>query len=367
MNSFDAKAPTGHPLEPDVRLLATLMDHGRGETGLTEFFAQLLRVPAVSQAFLCEVLGLHLPKKALRAVTVVTDDDAASERGVPDISIRAADDLFVLVENKLGASFTANQPHEYLRSLMKWKDSRPSGRAMLVVQVPDARVRAVTEETWRLLEDRLAGLPRTDSGYGGVEIRVISWSATGQALADVSVEHPVVSYLLRSFLHLLPLTLESTSRTVTEEYLMKLTDKAVLEALAAAEDVLRDVGKKLQERYEIKTPRNQLDFTYCGFDAYPRLPDGKKDEEKCFSVSLSARFGAKFGVGPLHMSLANGYTKIEALKRAGWQVIPGKEMLAFEWAEYPAMPLQLRAGLKPQKQSEQVIADIEEIRRIALG
>jgi hypothetical protein len=48
-------------------------------------------------------------------------------------------------------------------------------------------------------------------------------------------------------------------------------------------------------------------------------------------------------------------------------VIPGAELVVFEWAEWPTVPLKLRAGLEPVRQAEQIVADIEEIRRIALG
>jgi hypothetical protein len=275
-------------LESDVRLLATLMDCGRGENGLTEFLAALLRTPVIRQSFLSDVLGLRLSEDVLAAATVTSEDEAASAKGVPDISIRAGDDIFVLVENKLGAPFTDNQPHEYVRSLKAWKDERPAGRAMLVVQGPDARMQALTDETWRLLAQKLPGLPRTATSYGGVELRFIKWSETRSVLTRLSVEHPVVSYLLQSFLYVLPIELESTSRIVTEEYMMKLNDKTVLEAVASVEDVLRDVGKKLSERYDVKTERNELNFTFCGFNVHPTLPSGERDKPRTFEVSMSA-------------------------------------------------------------------------------
>jgi len=352
--------------QPDVRLLGTLMDCGRGENGLTEFLANLLRTTAILQAFLGEVLAVRLPEDVLGTATVTSEDEAACENGVPDVAIRVGDDLFVLIENKLGAPFTLNQPHEYLQSLKVWKDTRASGHAMLVIQGPDARIPALTEETWRLLGDRLPGLPRTATSYGGVEVRVVSWSDTRRALEGLSIEHPVVSYLLQSFLHLLPIVLESTSRIVTQEHLMRLNDKTVLDAVAAAEDVLSDVGTKLREKYEVKTERYELDFTFCGFCVYPRRPDGKRDEPQMFSVSLSARFGSQFCVSPLSMSLGPAYTRLDALVRAGWQVIPGADLARFGWDEVPTVPLKLTAGLEPVRQAEQIIAAIEEVRRIAL-
>jgi len=176
-----------------------------------------------------------------------------------------------------------------------------------------------------------------------------------------------VSYLLKSFLYVLPIVVESTSRMVTEEYLMKLNDRTVLEAVASAEDVLHDVGTKLRERYEVKTDRYDLDFTYSGFTVYPRLPDGTRDARRAFSVSFSARFGAHFDVSPLSVSLAPGYERIDVLKEAGWQVVPGGEQARFGWLPWPTIPLKLRTGLEPIRQAEHVVADIEEIRRLASG
>jgi hypothetical protein len=121
-------------LEEDDRFLSTLMDSGRGENGLTEFLAGLLRVPVIRRVFFHSVLGSDVPEQVLASATVVSEDESASGKGVPDVAIRAGDDVFVLVENKLGAPFTDNQPHEYLRSLKVWKDTRASGLAMLVVQ-----------------------------------------------------------------------------------------------------------------------------------------------------------------------------------------------------------------------------------------
>jgi hypothetical protein len=353
------------PLERDVRLLAALMDVGRGENGLTEFLASLLRHPLMMRAFLTDVLGLHVSQDLLATTIVSSEDDRASLKGVPDISIRAGDALFVLVENKLGAPFTDNQPHEYMRSLQAWKDERPDGRAMLVVQAPDSRIAALTEETWRALGERIPDRPKTGTAHGGVEVRIVSWSDTGKTLAGLSVEEPVASYLLRSFLHLLPIALESTSRVVTEEHLMKLNDKTVLEAFAAVEDVLHDVGVKLRKTYEVKTSKDHLDFTFCGFEVYPRLANGKRDEDANFSVALSARFGARFGVSPLSVTLGAAYDRTDALRQAGWRVIPGADVAVFEWSDLPTVPLKLIAELDPVRQAERVVAEIEEILRIA--
>jgi len=83
-------------------------------------------------------------------------------------------------------------------------------------------------------------------------------------------------------------------------------------------------------------------------------------------VSLSARFGSQFCVSPLSMSLGPAYTRLDALVRAGWQVIPGADLARFGWDEVPTVPLKLTAGLEPVRQAEQIIAAIEEVRRIAL-
>jgi hypothetical protein len=125
-------------LEQDAAFLALLMDSGRGENGLTEFLAGLLRVPPILRAFLHHVIHLHPPDDVLRTATVTSEDEAACEKGVPDISIRSGDDLFVLVENRLGAPFTDNQPHEYVRSLASWKAERPTGTAVTTSTSPSA-------------------------------------------------------------------------------------------------------------------------------------------------------------------------------------------------------------------------------------
>ncbi len=72
-------------------------------------------------------------------------------------------------------------------------------------------------------------------------------------------------------------------------------------------------------------------------------------------------------MSPLSASFGPAYGRFEAVRQAGWRVIPGADLAVFEWLPWPTVPLLLQAGLDPFRQAEQIVTNIEEIRRLALG
>jgi hypothetical protein len=352
------------PLDSDYSFVARLVQAGMGENVLTEFLAGLLRDITIREAFVTGTLGLPVPTEVVSAASVRSEPEDATDRGIPDMELRSGDDLFILVENKLGAPFTANQPHQYMQSLMKWRQAHPHGIACLAIQAPERRLLALQEEAWRILAESFPEAKRSGSSFADVTVRFISWEHTASALKSIELRDPIVEYLCRSFLQILPLGLASVSRIITEEYRMRLSDIQTLEAVASLEDLLRDVRQRMSAAYTIKPSSDTSEFSYQGFEVKLKESDGRGVS---VWVGISARFAARFHVTPLLVHLTGAVVgNMNSVRASGFTVIPRDDVVAGGWDDGPVVCLKVAPDMDPTTQADEVVRQIESIRRRAL-
>ncbi len=349
----------------DPSFLAAAITAGGGEESITQFLAGLLHDKELLAAYLSAVLpeANALPLDAV----VRAEDEDGSEKGVPDISITVDSRLRLLVENKLGAPFTDNQPHEYVKTLATWKRENPAGVAALVLHAPEGRLPHLLGETSARMGSRAAALPQEGESYGGVLVRAMGWSAMERLLAShlATVTDPVFEFLLRSFLYLLRPSAQAVAKPLTKDHIMHLTNRAVLEAITAAEDLLRDVRALLNRSHKSEI---KCEMDGQGVAVWPKNADGKPDKAKEFYVGLYARVAARFGTSPFIVQLTgDDYVNIEAVRASGRRVVEGAELQVFDWVERPIVPIDLLADLDPPEQAKRVANEIEAVRTIALG
>lgn len=351
-------------LVDDPGFIATVISAGSGEESITQYLAGLLRDPGILRAYLGELVP-GLGDVSVDEAVVCAEDEECSERGRPDISIVVGSRLMVIVENKLGAAFTNNQPHEYFNALLKWKREHPSGTAALAIHAPDPRLTLLTQESWERVSR--FGLERDGDSCGGVLVRFVGWSSVERALAAhrSAISEPVLAYLLRSFLHLLPTAVQAVSQPLTKEHVMHLADRTVLEAFANAEDLVWDIRALLNREHKSEI-KSGIDGASIAF--WPKCADGKPDRRKEFYVGLYARVGAKFGISPLLIQLTGeDYINIDAIRQSGRRVVEGNELAVFNWVERPAIPLEVQSDVDPPAQANRLVAEIEAVRKLALG
>jgi hypothetical protein len=99
------------------------------EDARTELLAELIKHPAILRAFLSRI-GQAPPRGALR---ISTRQANVFARGIPDLVLEA-EGFKVIVEDKLGAEFTDNQPKEYLEELVQWRAKTGGDTVALVIQ-----------------------------------------------------------------------------------------------------------------------------------------------------------------------------------------------------------------------------------------
>jgi hypothetical protein len=345
------------PPDDDVSFVDHLIRTGSGENALTEFLCGLLRDPEVRQRFIHEVLDLEVPVEVIASASVRSEPEDATERGVPDLEILSGEELFVLVENKLGAAFTDNQPHRYFESLCAWHARFPNGLACLVIQAPARRLAGLEVEARRLLGEHCGNVLAAE-----VVIRFIPWERSAEILGRIQSPRPVLAYLIRSFVTMLPRHIESVSRPMTKDDVMRLTDSANLEAAAALEDLLRDVRGHLKRKYRLKPSSDETDFGSQGFDVLS--PEGGDGD--ALWVGISHRFGAHFRCSPLLVHLVgDDLGNIDRLREAGHIVVDGGDLQKLDWLDRPAIPVPLTPGLDPANHAAAVVREIEEIWRMA--
>ena len=342
--------------EDDHSFVDHLIRTGSGENAITEFLCGLLRAPLIRRTFLRELLDLNVPDNVVAAAIVESEPGDASARGVPDIQILSGTELFVLVENKLGAGFTNNQPHEYFDALRSWLRENPTGVACLVIQAPARRLASLEVEARSILRHRFG------AGSSPVALRFVSWERCAEVLEGIQVPSAVLAYLVRSFVTMLPRRIESTSRPLTSEDVLRLMSPENLEAVAALEDLLRDVRAALVGRkYALKSSSDEKSFDSQGFEVL-----GDAECRGDLWVGISHRFGARFRCSPLLVQLiGRDLANVEAVKLSGRTVIDGSELISFDWVNRPAIPLTLPSGRTAHEHAETVVLEIEEIRRLA--
>lgn len=320
--------------------LARLLDADTHEDRLTEVFATLLEVPPLGRAFFENVLCARGPREA---PTVHRQYENRDARGVPDLAL-IAPDLFMLIENKLGAAFTVNQPCEYVKEVQA--RSAP-GRGWLVVQVPEKRKATLGLEIEARL--RILGDP------SGCEVHLITWEQTAAAFAAVQLDQPA-AFLRDNFIQLVRRASAEVSAPLTEEHVTTLANPNALAAVAAVEDILRDVFTLAPDR-GLWVSKPYGDFDHYGFDLRPTSDDSARE----LGVCSSFRTGAKLGAGPLFVQLTGlGYDALaqRALAASGATLHAPTEP---SWVPRPIVSLHLQPSLDPPAQAQQVLAQIAAI------
>ena len=334
------------------------------EDAHTEILLDLLQKPRILRRFLEEVL--RIPTGGLTAEdgveirTQVANQDA---RGVPDLHIRRDPHLFVLVENKLKAGFTDNQPGEYMKELRIWKTEHPHGVAALVVQAPEGRLDTLLQHAWGRLARE--GCKDRQGENEGVLLRFVSWQETAKSLSDIDLEEdPATAFIRDGLLDLIPTTERMSSIPLTKEIVSVLTDQASLSALTAMGDALRDVASELKERGEVVGKTSiASDFTYWGFYTQEDVAGIGR-----MWIGAFPRAGVRFGRGPLWMQVS-GETPVGD----GWeQRFELAGIVAHDPSEFPGwggtlVALDLEPDKLPEEQARQLADEIQRVRKIATG
>jgi hypothetical protein len=260
-NHANPVAIPSHSMHPTT-VIARLVFAGP-EDAHTELLAELLRVPDLQRAFCERVLGL--PDRLDQPLNVATQVGNRSAAGFPDLSIEGPG-LHILVESKLGAGLTPNQPGEYMRELAI-RRANSGGRALLALLVPVSRMEHMRVQ----LRNRL-GLPELTGAvaeHHGVGLRLISWAEVAEALRDVQVADPVIAYLRDSFVDLVPRIISYAPVPLTREHIAIVNTQNFALAHVAIADMLDAVRKALKERGEIVAESKGKDLAWGGFTTRP--------------------------------------------------------------------------------------------------
>jgi hypothetical protein len=205
-------------------LFRTLFGPDLHEDQLTEILAAVLQYPEYRLAFCCDVLGLRQVEVDTKT-SVETQPENETAHGQPDVRIPLRKS-FVLVENKLAAGFTPNQPGEYI------KEVKNKHGKFLVIQVPKRRL------AWA----------RSECGDNPL-ICLVTWEQTLLALGKVRARDSVGQYLGESLISLLqnvlpklPYPLQEETMTIlrSPDYWQATTD--LFNLMAALRKVMSDRG-----------------------------------------------------------------------------------------------------------------------------
>lgn len=344
----------------DEPLISTVFARvARAETGedqITEIFATLLTDLAFRRAFIQGVVGLELAPAELAAMRVTTQHENRHAKGYPDVGMEAAARVHILVENKIRAGFTDNQPHEYVLELAGWHARNPAGATCLVIQVPASRCESVAVEAWQ----RLPGAMRDGPLAGrvqGVDLRIVSWAATAEVFRTVTVADPVLAFIRDNFIMLLDDALGEVATIISEDHITMLSNPKTLEAVAAVEDLVRDLAARFRADEQVNL-KVSLDVQGFELDPYGA---------RWAWVGTSYRTGAKLREGPLWLQLGGtdfSDAGFDRLRQAGYRVYDPTEP---SWYERPLIPLKLEAGLDPPALVERLYREVTKIQAIALG
>lgn len=310
------------------------------EDRYTEAFAALLRVPDLRRAWVLAAVGTELGLSAedVDAMHVETQGPNEFAAGYPDMKVFSRGTI-LLVENKLAAGFTKNQPGEYLKELREQK--RATGaRVALVIQAPAHRLSS--------LRDYCEGEKRD-----GDILAYFSWERTAELLGRCSVPPDSATALLRdSFGKLVRNAGLRTGRQVTAEQYQRLAARDTLLAVAALEDTVLAVAGELKRRG--RAVKQDIGAQYSGF--YVGATEGNHD---CwFGISYHA--GLETAQGPLWLQAIGDISdaRVEEIGRRLRLRVVGRVVLG--GAAY-ALPV---TGGEEGTVVERLVSVVEEMREL---
>ncbi len=252
---------TASTTDPSPLLLARLLTRGP-EDSATEVLAELLRQPVLQAAFIH-----HLDSTVMEAhgsvATQVTNQHAP---GRPDLVLERAG-LTVMIEAKIGAGFTENQPGGYLEELRRRCADKPGHKTILAILVPERRRHAV----WAEVCD-LAGCEQTKSFRSNASDRVTmmltTWTELVLALDSSQPLGPNMKWLLESFNHIVQTHINPEIAHLDEETMEALRQPATIKAAIALTNLVGDLKGRL-ESLQYATTALRAGATWYGFYATP--------------------------------------------------------------------------------------------------
>jgi len=201
----------------------------------TEVLHCLIENVTVRESYLKQVLKVNVEDSS-DTDNISTQHANEESKGVPDLRIETENSL-IIVENKLGAGLTDNQPVEYVKELLR--SEKPIKQ--LILQVPNKRLVAVKKEvTRRIISEQDLCL-----------VKVISWEDTVEWLKTADLpDTPVFSYLRQSALLLFQKMLtgffQQIRLPITEDDVDILLSKGHARATVALIDLLQSVVEELK-------------------------------------------------------------------------------------------------------------------------
>jgi hypothetical protein len=309
------------------------------EDAVTEVFASLLEVAPLRTAFLRHVL--EADEIAELPLRVDRQYENRNARGIPDVALHG-DGVFVLIENKLGAPLTPNQPCEYFEEVRRWKADARGGHGYLVIQAPEKRLGVLSAKCTELLKAKCAEY------LEDVPVKCISWERTARAFQEVTLADPVAAFARNNFTKLVSDVASRASAPLTKGDIMLLRDRAVLDALCNLQRLMADLRARAdrEEAYETKV---WWDFADVSIEVWPR---GDKSRHVYIVCSYDAAL--RVGGGPLWLQLSG-----DAFRSAGMKsrlAAAGHQLHAPQpdWVEGAITPLELVADLDPPEQVERL-------------
>jgi hypothetical protein len=255
---------------------------GKEEDRFTQYWAELLRAPAVLGGFLKELCGLP--------VTVSDQISARSQvtvsGGRPDLAIRG-DSLYLLFEAKVGSWLHQDQLTPYARELEQWRQRHPAGTALLFVVVPQRHMPGILQTAERELSE--AGLSRWYP-------KPISWEQIGALCTSLEpdIGDRRLALHLAEFADLISFRLGEPSRPFTAEECLLLEDPLVARSIRRARILVGRVTEMLSTKGFSFTVSNGLLW-----DGYMAKYNGRS---WWYGVWIDA--WAKVGVSPIFLQLS---------------------------------------------------------------
>lgn len=309
------------------------------EDAITEVFATLLDVAPLRAAFLRHVI--EAPEFAEVDVRVDRQYENRNARGIPDVALHG-EGMFILIENKLGARLTANQPCQYLHEVRAWATEAPGGFGCLIIQAPEKRLGALSAECDRRL--RGEQLAANDP----VRVRYISWEQTSRAFQAVDLHDPVAAFVRTNFSKLVAALSLAASPPITKEDVMYLKDAKVLCAMSAMQRLMGDLMARVDREDAFET-KVWWDFADVSIEVWPR-----GDKSRHVFVVCSFDTALRLGGGPLWLQLSGdafGSAGVKArLTSAGYRLHEPQP----DWVPGAITHLELEADLDPPEQVERL-------------
>jgi hypothetical protein len=326
------------------------------EDAVTEVFASLLELPPLRDAFIHRVLGA--PEIDGSDLRVERQYENRNARGIPDVVLHSKN-VFLMIENKLGALLTDNQPCEYLKEVLHWKVGAPEGHGYLIVQMPAKRLATLTLEC----QARLAGLAAED--LARVPVRYITWEMTAAAFREVRLDAPAAAFVRDNFSKLVEEVASRTSAPLTKEHVMNLNDAKVLGAVSALQNLMSDLKKRAERDGDFGV-KMCWDFSDVSIEVWP-----SGDKGRSLYIVCSFDAGVRLRGGPLWAQLSGAAFKDVAVKAKlvamGIHLHPRMP----DWVDGDVAALELQPDVDPPVQCERiwekVVAIVNAAAPVAVG